>query len=175
VAGTGNVGNLGGADLGVVDTLRKRVVLDEPSPTPLPPQGHPRLAAAEEFSLYESRTPSASTQLGQRDVGTGTSDGTDSGAGEGGASASYTSLGEIVAAYDWPLNEAFAVVDCESSWNPLAVSWDGSSYGLFQIWAGHAWRWLDFWEEWMNPSRNAEYAYELWAEQGWGIWGCYGY
>jgi hypothetical protein len=89
------------------------------------------------------------------------------------SAVSLTPLGEIVAAYDWPLNEAFAVVLCESSWNPLAVSWDGSSYGLFQIWAGHAWRWPDFWSEWMNPSRNAEYAYELWAEQGWGIWGCW--
>ena len=85
---------------------------------------------------------------------------------------SYTILGEIVAAYDWPLNEAFAVVDCESSWNPLAVSWDGSSYGLFQINAIHFWRWPNAWSEWMLPEVNTAWAWELYQEQGWGIWSC---
>ena len=84
---------------------------------------------------------------------------------------SYTALGAIVAAYDW-MPEAFAVVDCESHWNPEAVSWDGSSYGLFQVNAIHFWRWPNAWSEWMLPEVNTEWAWELYQEQGWGIWSC---
>ena len=85
---------------------------------------------------------------------------------------SYTDLGATVARYGWPINEAFAVVDCESRWDPLAVSWDGSSYGLWQVNAIHFWRWPNAWTEWDNPEVNTRWAWELWLEQGWGIWSC---
>ncbi len=69
---------------------------------------------------------------------------------------------------------ALRIVACESNWNPAAISWNGTSYGLLQIWQGHAWRWPDFWESWMNPYRNVEYAYELYLESGgWGPWNCW--
>ena len=89
---------------------------------------------------------------------------------------SYTILGEIVAAYDWPLNEAFAVVDCESNWNPLAVSWAGSR-GLMQLMPVHAWRFSsrgwDYWTDVFVPERNVAIGYEIWSEQGWFPWGCW--
>jgi len=74
----------------------------------------------------------------------------------------YTSLGAIVAGYD-----------CESGWDAGAVSWDGSSYGLFQINAVHFWRWPNAWNEWMIPEVNTRWAWELYQEFGWGIWSCY--
>ena len=78
----------------------------------------------------------------------------------------------LICSYSWDCDTALRVAWCESRSDPAAVSWNGTSYGLFQIWQGHAWRWPDFWSEWMNPSRNVEYAYELYLEQGWGIWDC---
>jgi hypothetical protein len=140
--------------LGVDSRLRPGGFLDEPSSLPVPSQGRTPLAAAEDN--LEGHSDSET----RRDLSVQF------------RAVSYTPLGEIVAAYDWPINEAFAIVSCESSWNPLAVSWDGTSFGLFQIHVIHAWRWPAFWSEWMNPSRNAEYAYELWAEQGWEPWLC---
>ena len=86
----------------------------------------------------------------------------------------------IVASYPWG-NEAFRIVwgptaNCptgESNGDPNAISYDGSSYGLWQIWQGHAWRWPTFWSEWMIPEVNTAWAYELWLESGWGIWDCH--
>ncbi len=95
--------------------------------------------------------------------------------GDGGQvlGVSYSALGEIVAAYDWP--GAFAIVDCESGWNPLAVSWTGSR-GLFQLMPVHAWRFAqrgwDYWVDVFVPERNVAIAYELWVEQGWAPWDC---
>ncbi|KKL19588.1 hypothetical protein LCGC14_2463910, partial [marine sediment metagenome] len=88
----------------------------------------------------------------------------------------YTPLGEIVAGYDWPINEAFQVVDCESSWSPDAISWAGSR-GLMQLMPVHAWRFAargwDYWVDVFVPERNVAIGYELWLEQGWVPWDCY--
>ena len=88
---------------------------------------------------------------------------------------SYTDLGATVARYGWPINEAFAVVDCESGWDPLAVSWAGAR-GLMQLMSVHAWRFArrgwDYWVDVFVPERNVAIGYELWLEQGWGIWSC---
>lgn len=87
---------------------------------------------------------------------------------------SYTGLGEIVAGYDWPITEAFQVVDCESSWNPLAVSWAGS-YGLMQL---HASTWAsvfpDFWARWSDPEWNVAMAWEIYKRAGYSFspWNC---
>ena len=92
---------------------------------------------------------------------------------EGGLSAPGTLSYFAICSYSWDCDTAERIVWCESRFDPAAVSWNGTSYGLFQIWQGHAWRWPDFWSGWMNPSRNVEYAYELYLEQGWGIWDCW--
>ena len=152
------------------DGFDREVVLDA-TPTPVPPQERSPITAAEDNKSGPSEEggillygAASSGQGGNRP-------------GDGDADlapvVSYTALGEIVAAYPWPINEAFAVVDCESSWNPGAVSWNGTSYGLWQIWQGHAWRWPDFWSEWDNPEVNTQWAFELYLEQGWGIWDCW--
>lgn len=75
-------------------------------------------------------------------------------------------------AYDWHCPTAERIVTCESGWNIHAVSWDGSSYGLFQINAIHFWRWPNAWNEWDNPEVNTRWAWELYQESGWGIWSC---
>ena len=86
----------------------------------------------------------------------------------------YTVLGEIVAAYPWPINEAFRIVDCESSWNPDAVSWAGS-YGLMQI---HSATWApvfpEFWERWADPEWNVATAWEIYKRAGYSFapWDC---
>jgi len=91
------------------------------------------------------------------------------------AAVSYSVLGEIVAAYDWPINEAFQVVDCESSWDAGAVSWAGS-YGLMQL---HAATWApifpDFWERWDDPEWNVATAWEIYkrADYSWTPWDCW--
>jgi hypothetical protein len=86
----------------------------------------------------------------------------------------FTALGAIVAQYDW-MPDAFRVVDCESSWNPDAVSWAGAR-GLMQLMSVHAWRFArrgwDYWVDVFVPERNVAIAYELYQEQGWGIWSC---
>ena len=90
------------------------------------------------------------------------------------------SLRALICSFSWPCEEALAIVygptpvcpTGESNGDPEAVSWNGTSYGLWQINSIHAWRWPDFWKRWPEPMRNTEYAYELWAEQGFVIWDC---
>ena len=82
-----------------------------------------------------------------------------------------------VCALPWPCEEAIAVAACESGRGlngRLDGNWatNGSNYGLFQINAIHAWRWADFHEAWMDPVKNSQWAYEIWASSGWGPWAC---
>ena len=77
----------------------------------------------------------------------------------------------------WPCAEAIAVAACESG-RDLSGRLDGNratngnNYGLFQINGIHAWRWPDFYEAWMDPVRNTQFAFEIWSESGWGPWSC---
>ena len=168
--------------------------VDESPPTPVPPQGRtPTLGresvaagaaqSAEESAGHSGEALPAAESGGQR------ASGTNLGAGEaiseigatsdlranGSGLVSYTALGEIVAQYDWPINEAFRVVDCESSWNPDAVSWAGS-YGLMQI---HAETWApvfpDFWQRWSDPEWNVATAWEIYRRAGYSFspWDCW--
>jgi hypothetical protein len=75
-----------------------------------------------------------------------------------------------VCSYAWPCEQALAVMWCESGGTPTAVG--GANYGLFQINQIHARRIADFWSAWMDPASNIEWAYQLWARQGWKPWGC---
>jgi hypothetical protein len=83
----------------------------------------------------------------------------------------------IICALPWPCNQAIAVASCESGLDRsghLDGNWatNGNYYGLFQIGSIHAWRWPDFWDAWMDPARNAQYAYDIWSESGWRPWSC---
>jgi hypothetical protein len=84
----------------------------------------------------------------------------------------------IICALPWPCHEAIAVAACESGRGldgRLDGNWAigaGSNYGLFQINQIHAPRWPDFWTAWMDPYKNAQWAFEIWSSSGWGPWGC---
>jgi len=87
-------------------------------------------------------------------------------------------LEALVCSYAWPCQEALAVARCESGVDATGKL-DGvfatssrSSYGLFQINAIHARRFPDFWESWMDPSKNTAWAFQIWSEQGWRPWSC---
>lgn len=86
-------------------------------------------------------------------------------------------LEALVCSYPWPCAEALAVARCESGVDAAGrlngtAAVGGSSYGLFQINAVHAYRWPEFWDEWMDPTKNTDWAFQLWSEQGWSPWTC---
>jgi len=76
--------------------------------------------------------------------------------------------------FAWDCNGALAVSWCEMGrkWNPAAINPSSGTRGIFQIHPIHAPKWADFWESWMNPIRNAQMAFEIWAAQGWKPWAC---
>lgn len=76
----------------------------------------------------------------------------------------------IICSYSWDCATAIRVFSCESGLRADAISYNGSSCGVAQIWKGHAGRFPGFWEQWMIPEVNIGWAYELWSEQGWGPW-----
>ena len=71
---------------------------------------------------------------------------------------------------------AIEVAWCESTMNPSAVSYDGSSFGLFQI---HAPTWAPmftgFWEHWMEAEWNIEHAWIIFERAGYSFtpWACW--
>jgi len=75
--------------------------------------------------------------------------------------------------FSFDLWTALYVVERESRFDPGAYheNWDGSvDLGLFQINSIHAGRWPDYWTAWSDPARNAQWALELYMEQGWRPW-----
>lgn len=121
-----------------------------PTPTVLPVQGHAQAVPTE---MGVAATDSASDVVGRL---------------PGGMAEDTEAL---VCSYSWDCQTALRIVQCESGWDSQAVGRHGER-GLFQISPIHAWRWPTFWSEWMIPEVNVRWAYELWAEQGWGIWAC---
>ncbi len=86
-------------------------------------------------------------------------------------------LEALICSFAWPCQEALAVARCESGVDKAgnldgAFAQSRSSYGLFQINAVHARRWSDFWDSWMDPTKNTQWAFQLWSEQGWRPWNC---
>lgn len=84
----------------------------------------------------------------------------------------------IVCSVPWPCAEAIAVARCESGTDMngrLDGNWaaNGIHYGLFQISAIHAYKWADFYDKWMDPASNVQWAYQIYSEAGgWGPWQC---
>jgi len=93
--------------------------------------------------------------------------------GESDTGGRDNNLEALICSYSWSCDTALRIAGCESGLRAEAISWTGESFGLFQIWQGHAWRWLDYWEAWSDPVRNTQWAYELWSEQGWTPWDCW--
>jgi hypothetical protein len=88
---------------------------------------------------------------------------------------SLAELTEIVCRFGWDCGTAQRIVACESRWDPGAVSWAGS-YGLWQIYAA-TWApfFADFWENWADPVRNTEMAWEIYERAGFSFspWNCW--
>lgn len=90
------------------------------------------------------------------------------------------SIEEYICSFPWDCWRAICIAGRESGrdLNGNLDGWwavnteDGDAKGLFQIRESvHAYRWSDWYEQWMNPIRNTQYAFELWQEQGWyGPW-----
>lgn len=76
----------------------------------------------------------------------------------------------LVSGYSWPVEEALAVMDCESRGQPSATG--GANYGLFQINAVHAGRVAGDLQALYDPATNIRVAYEIWSDQGWAPWAC---
>jgi hypothetical protein len=77
----------------------------------------------------------------------------------------------LVCSYAWPCDQALKVMWCESGGRPGAVGRD-VNYGLFQLNQVHARRIADFWNGWMDPAKNVQWAFEIWSRRGWQPWGC---
>jgi hypothetical protein len=83
----------------------------------------------------------------------------------------------MICSKPWPCAEAIAVASCESGLDRhgrLDGNWatNGNNYGLFQINGVHADKWPDFYQDWMNPEKNIEWAFEIWSKSGWAPWEC---
>jgi hypothetical protein len=76
--------------------------------------------------------------------------------------------------FGWDCGTALSVSWCEQGqkWNPAAINPYSGTRGIFQIHPLHAGKWADYWDAWMNPYRNAQYAHEIWLTSGWGPWAC---
>ena len=90
--------------------------------------------------------------------------------------ASVTSVETLIRSYDWDDETALRIFTCESGLRAEAVSWDGTSFGIAQlyapIWAGV---FPDFWERWMDAAWNIARAWEIYVRAGysWSPWACW--
>jgi len=87
------------------------------------------------------------------------------------AQLSKPEIETLVCTYSWPCEQALKVMWCESGARPWAVG-RGTYYGLYQISLIHARRFPDFWNAWMDPAKNIQWAHTLWSRQGWKPWSC---
>ena len=86
-------------------------------------------------------------------------------ADEGGLDGSFTAT---ICAYDWPCQEAVAVMMCESSGHADAEN--GDNVGLFQInVVAHP---SYFRAELLDPETNIKAAFDIWRDGGWTSWSC---
>lgn len=74
---------------------------------------------------------------------------------------------ELVEEYDWPVNGALRVIQCESGGDPLATNPSSGAKGLFQLlgWDHLAARLFGSWNV-FDPRVNVAVAYYLWRDSG---------
>ena len=88
-------------------------------------------------------------------------------------------ISELIRSYDWDDETALRIVYGPTSICPTgesggradAVSYDGTSYGLFQL---HAPTWAnvfpDFWTRWMDAAWNIARACDIYVRAGYSFW-----
>ena len=86
---------------------------------------------------------------------------------------SQGSVEDLICSYSWDCGAALRIFTCESGLRPDAISYNGTSFGITQLWSGHAYRWPTFWSEWSDPVINIAWAFELYQEQGFTPWECW--
>jgi hypothetical protein len=159
-------------DVHVVGTKAILNVVPTPTPTalatPLPVRGMPITVSSEPTSI-----PSLAADVEGRSSPSGNSSTADATPEIRGRLGTET----LICSLSWPCDTALRIAECESRFDPNAISWDGQDFGLFQIRAS-VWRyWLDergfsFWDEWMIPEKNVAMAHLIYQERGWRPWTC---
>ena len=82
----------------------------------------------------------------------------------------------LIRSYDWEDDTALRIAGCESGVKPEAISYDGTSYGVMQlyapIWAGV---FPDFWSRWDSAEWNIARAWDIYVRAGysWHPWACW--
>jgi len=137
------------SDAAAEASIARQEQRDQPPPTPTPP---PAPAPVPEPTPAPPAAPPAPTAIPFPQL-------------------SKAEIQTLVCTYPWPCEQALKVMWCESGGKPWAIG-RGANYGLYQINHVHARRIPDFWTAWMNPAKNIEWGYALWARQGWKPWAC---
>jgi len=87
-----------------------------------------------------------------------------------------TTIEALIRALDWDDETALRIARCESGLRSDAISWDGTSYGVMQlyapIWAGV---FPEFWSRWDSAEWNIAVAYQIYVRAGysWWPWACW--
>lgn len=80
----------------------------------------------------------------------------------------------LVCSYPWPCETALRIIECESRFDPNAISYDGEDFGLMQL---NAETWApifpEFWTRWMEPEWNVKTGYEIYKRAGFAPWECW--
>ena len=93
--------------------------------------------------------------------------------------AIVSNVGDIestICGYSWDCGTALRIARCESGLRPDAISWDGTSFGIMQlyapIWAGV---FPEFWDMWMDAEWNIARAWEIYVRAGYSFrpWACW--
>lgn len=83
---------------------------------------------------------------------------------------------DLICSYGWHCPTAERIIQCESRFDPEAISWDGQDFGLMQI---NAETWApvfsEFWTRWMEPEWNVKTGYEIYKRAGYSFsdWECW--
>ena len=84
-------------------------------------------------------------------------------------------VGVLICSYSWDCDTALWIAGCESGLRPDAVSYDGTSYGIMQLYAP-IWAEVfpDFWDMWMDAEWNIARAWDIYVRAGysWHPWAC---
>ena len=75
--------------------------------------------------------------------------------------------------FAWDCGTAQRIVWCESRGHPDSTN--GISYGLWQIWSGHAPYIEGYWEHWSDPWYSTQWAYGMYVSAGYSFraWDCW--
>ncbi len=85
-------------------------------------------------------------------------------------------LRDLICSFSWACETALRIIECESRFDPEAVSYDGEDFGLMQL---NAETWAPifpgFWDRWMEPEWNVRTGYEIYKRAGYSFvpWECY--